>query len=377
MKRMKIGGVVKVLLACALFLTTFGWAGGAAFAASEPVGAVYALTNAAAGNAVAVFERAADGTLTADGTVSTQGLGTGAGLGSQGALALSEDGHWLFAVNAGSNDISVLRIDQGGLTFVSRTGGGGVRPISLTVNHDLLYVLNAGSSNISGFRIGGEGQLAPLAGSTQPLSGANAGPAQVSFAPSGRTLVVTEKNTNLIDTYTVGQDGVAHGPAIYPSAGATPFGFAFAGRDHLIVSDAFGGAVNGGAMSSYTLSKQGDLETVSGVAYTQQTAPCWVATTGNGRYAYTANAGSGTISGYSVDEDGHLSLLNADGRTGVLAAASHPIDLGFSHNSRYLYALTTGTPLGISGFRVAADGSLTALPSVGGVPASAAGLVAW
>jgi 6-phosphogluconolactonase (cycloisomerase 2 family) len=376
---MKLGAAVKVLLACALFLTTFGWAGGAAFAAPEApesVGAVYVLTNAAAGNAVAVFARAADGTLAAAGTVATQGLGTGAGLGSQGALALSENGHWLFAVNAGSDDISVLRIDDGRLRFVSRTSAGGVRPISLTVDDDLLYVLNAGSNNITGFHISDGGHLRPLAGSTQPLSGADAGPAQISFAPNGRTLVVTEKSTNLIDTYTVGHNGVAQGPVVHSSAGTTPFGFAFAGQDHLIVSDAFGGAANAGALSSYTVSKHGDLDTVSALAYSRQTAPCWVATTGNGRYAYTTNAGSGIISGYRVDHHGRLSLLNADGRTGVLAAASHPIDLGFSHNSRYLYALTTGTPLGIAGFRVAADGSLTALPSVSGVPASAAGLVA-
>jgi 6-phosphogluconolactonase len=376
MKRMNMGGVIKVLLACALFLTTFGWGGGAAFAAPAPVGAVYVLTNAAAGNAVAVFQRAADGTLMADGTVSTQGLGSGAGLGSQGALALSENGHWLFAVNAGSNDISVLRIDHNGLRFVSRTASGGITPISLTVDDDLLYVLNAGSSNIAGFHITDGGHLRPLAGSTQPLSGANVGPAQISFAPDGRTLVVTEKATNQIDTYAVGHNGVAQAPVVHVSAGVTPFGFAFAGRNHLIVSDAFGGAANAGALSSYNLEKDGDLDTASALAYDQQTAPCWVATTGNGRYAYTTNAGSGTISGYRVHYDGTLSLLNADGRTGVLDAASHPIDMGVSHNSRFLYALTTGTPLGIAGFRVAEDGSLTALPSVSGIPASAAGLVA-
>ena len=376
MQRMKIGGAIKVLLACALFLTTFGWGGGAAFAAADSVGAVYVLTNATAGNAVAVFQRAGDGTLTAKGTVSTQGLGTGAGLGSQGALAMSEDGDWLFAVNAGSNDISVLRIEHGGLRFVSRTPAGGNLPISLAVDDDLLYVLNAGSNNITGFHISDGGHLRPLAGSTQPLSGTNVGPAQISFAPDGRTLVVTEKATNMIDTYAVEQNGVAQAPVVHPSAGTTPFGFAFAGKNHLIVSDAFGGAANAGALSSYTVSKHGDLDTVSALAYDQQTAPCWVATTENGHYAYTTNAGSGTISGYRVDHQGRLSLLNADGRTGVLAATSHPIDLGFSHNSRYLYALTTGTPLGIAGFRVAENGSLTALPGVSGIPASAAGLVA-
>src|SRR5438094_943203 len=53
--------------------------------------AVYTLTNQVAGSAVAVFNRAADGTLSAAGTIATGGTGTGGSLGSQGAVALSED----------------------------------------------------------------------------------------------------------------------------------------------------------------------------------------------------------------------------------------------------------------------------------------------
>lgn len=113
-------------------------------------GAVYTLTNRAAGDAVAVFERAADGSLKAAGEVPTGGLGTGGGLGNQGALALDDGGDFLFAVNAGSNDISVLRTRPGGLTLVDRVASGGVSPISLTVSGDLLYALNAGSGSAPG-----------------------------------------------------------------------------------------------------------------------------------------------------------------------------------------------------------------------------------
>src|SRR5215211_7064628 len=63
-------------------------------------GAVFALTNNPAGNTVAIFQRAADGTLTADGQVRTQGFGVSGGLASQGALVLSRgDNRFLFAVN--------------------------------------------------------------------------------------------------------------------------------------------------------------------------------------------------------------------------------------------------------------------------------------
>jgi 6-phosphogluconolactonase (cycloisomerase 2 family) len=363
------------MLACALLLATLALGTHAASAAPDAVGAVYVLSNAAAGNEVIVFNRAADGTLTPAGSVSTQGLGNGGGLGSQGPLVLSENDHWLFAVNAGSNDISVLRVEHNALTFVTRVPSGGIMPVSLTVSHDLLYVLNAGSSTITGFRIGHDGALTALPGSTRPLSGANVGPAQVSFSPDGKALVVTEKATNLIDTYVVGRDGLAAGPIVHASAGATPFGFAFAGRDQLIVSDAFGGAANAGAVSSYTLAKDGGLDVVNGAAPTYQTAPCWVAATENGRYAYTANAGSGSITGYRVDHNGQLTLLTPNGQTGLTGPGSHPIDLGFSHNSRYLYVAANGTGI-VAAFQIGADGSLTPLAGATGLPASAAGVAA-
>src|SRR6266700_8009442 len=144
--------------------------------------AVYTLTNQVAGNAVAVFDRAADGTLTAAGTIATGGTGTGGGLGSQGAVALSDDGRRLFAVNAGSNDVSVFSVGPAGLSLASRTASGGTLPISLTVHGNALYVLNAGGAgNISGFTVGTTGELTPIPGSIQPFSGTNVGPAQVSF----------------------------------------------------------------------------------------------------------------------------------------------------------------------------------------------------
>ena len=359
---------IRAVFVLALLMTTFAWSG-AALAASAP-GAVYVLTNAASGNAVAIFDRAGDGTLTAAGSVATGGLGTGGGLGSQGALILSDNNRWLFAVNAGSNEISSFAVDHAGLTLVDRVSSGGLRPISLTVHNDLLYVLNAGGSgNITGFRVGADGTLTPLAGSTQPLSSAAAGPAQVQFSPDGRLLVVTEKATNMIDTYTVGADGIAAGPISQPSAGSVPFGFAFDTRGRLIVSEAFG------AVSSYTVDAQGVLGVISASVPDHQRAPCWLVITKNGRYAYTANAGSDSISGYAVAPDGSLSLLDADGVTGLTGAGGHPIDMDLSQNSQYLYALNSGNGT-IAAFRVQADGSLTSLTGAGGLPAGAVGLAA-
>src|SRR5258707_406638 len=65
-------------------------------------GHVYTISNDAAGNALLVYTRGSGGALALTQTVPTGGNGTGAGLGTQGAVTLSRDGRYLFAVNAGS-----------------------------------------------------------------------------------------------------------------------------------------------------------------------------------------------------------------------------------------------------------------------------------
>jgi 6-phosphogluconolactonase (cycloisomerase 2 family) len=367
---------IKIFFAFALLLSTFVVGGGATAEAHGDSGAVYVLTNQAAGNGVAVFDRASDGALTPSGTYSTGGLGTGTGLGSQGALVLSQNGRWLFAVNAGSNDISVFSVDRDGLTLVDRVPSGGLRPISLTVYRDLLYVLNAGGSgNITGFNISRHGGLTPIPGSTRPLSGNAVAPAQVQFSPDGDLLVVTEKTTNLIDTYTVDRHGLANGPTTHPSSGATPFGFAFGKRGTLIVSEANGGTPGLSAVSSYDVDNDGDLTPVSPSAATHQAAACWIVVTKNGKYAYSANAAAGSISGFRVARDGSLTLLTPDGRTGVTGSGTSPIDMALSNNSHYLYVVTSASH-GISAFEVQEDGTLTPAGSVNGLPVGAVGIAA-
>ena len=334
---------------------------------SDGPGAVYTLTNQVAGNAVAVFTRGADGRLTAAGTVATGGAGTGASLGSQSAVSLSNDGRRLFAVNAGSNDVSVFAVSPAGLALASRTASGGTLPISLTVHGNVLYVLNAGGS-ISGFTVGTSGDLTPIAGAILPLSGSTVGPADVQFSPDGRHLVVTEKNTNLLDVYAVDASGVASGPTTTASAGGTPFGFAFGLRNDLFVSEAAGSA------SSYVLDASGTPALVSGAVSTHQGAPCWAVVTADGRFGFTGN-GAGSVSAFAIAPDGAISLVDANGGTALIGSGIN--DIALSHNSRYLYVLQTGGAQAIHAFRVAADGHLTALGPVAGLPAGTRGLAAF
>src|SRR3989454_6413013 len=331
--------------------------------------AVYTLTNQVAGNSVAVFTRAADGTLSAAGSVATGGTGTGAGLGSQGALALSDDGRWLFAVNAGSNDVSVFDVGPVGVALASRTASGGTLPISLTVHGHVLYVLNAGGTgNISGFTVGAGGALTPIAGATLALSGSSVGRAEVQCGPDGSRRGVTEKTTNRLDVYAVDANGVASGPTTTASAGGTPFGFAFGHRHDLFVSEAAGSA------SSYVLDASGTVTLVSGAVSTHRGAPCWAVVTADGRFGFTGK-GAGSVSAFAIAPDGAISLVDADGGTAVIGAGVN--DIALSNNSRYLYVLQVGGAQAIHAFRIQADGHLTALGPIAGLPAGTRGLAAF
>ncbi len=343
----------------------------AAGAATASAGTVYTETNSAGANAVQIFQSASDGSLSLAATVSTGGLGTGAGLGNQGALAFSGDDLYLYAVNAGSNEISAFAVSDAGLTLVDRVPSGGTHPISVTTHGRLVYVLNSGDSgNISGFHVGPDGHLRPISGSSRPLSSATAGPAEVSFSPDGSTLVVTEKALNQFAIYTV-EDDVPSAPVTRASSGMTPFGFAFAPRGTLLVSEAFGGQAGASALSSYEINEDVSLEVVSGSVPTNQTAACWVVVARHGTYAYTTNTGSGTVTGYRVARSGELTRLSADGISGTTGGG--PTDGAIAPDGRTMYVLSPSIGQ-IVAFRVQADGSLLTLGSTPGVPGTATGL---
>ena len=358
----------------AAFISTTALLALAAVAAPARSGTLFTEANSASGNAVLAFQQAADGSLTQVAQVATGGLGTGGGLGNQGALAFGGGGRWLFAVNAGSDEISVLETRASGIALVAKVSSGGTRPVSLTVHGDLLYVLNAGGTgNITGFRVLANGRLRQIAHSTRPLSSVSAGAAQVQFDNEGGQLIVTEKATNLIDTYSV-NDGIANGPVAHASQGKTPFGFAIDRRDHLIVSEAFGGAPNASALSSYDLNEDSSaLPNISASVPTNQTAACWVVVGGRyGRYAYTTNTASDSVTGYRISGNGTLTSLTSNGRTAQTGAG--PTDEAVSNDGRMLFVLSP--PVGqISAFRVQADGALINIGSVAGVPTKATGLV--
>lgn len=346
-----------------------------------PRGTVYVMSNATGGNAVLAFNRRADGRLDPAGTFPTGGFGTDGGLGNQSSLVLHPNQRWLYAANAGSGQITVFEVLDGGLQlrFVVSAiglGVGVVRPISIAVHDRFLYVLNegvgAGSDNIVGFAIGDDGFIAP-SGSTGPLSAPQTDPAQIEFSPDGKFLVVTEKATDIIDIFGLNEGGLIVSHQTEPSAGQTPFGFAFGKRNQLFVSEAAAGAPGGGSVSSYELLSAGGLDVISGAVPTAGTATCWVVTSNDGRFAYGTNTGSASLSAFNIAFDGDLTLRNANGIAGRTGQGTAPIDLALSPDQRNLYALDN-TRSRITVFRVAAGGGLNRLQFVDGLPRGANGI---
>ena len=340
---------------------------------SKADGMVYTMTNAAAGNAIQAFARSADGKLTPQRTFYTGGKGTGANLGTQGAIAISDSGHWLLAVNAGSNSVSAFLVLGNYLLRTDTEYSGGISPVSVTIKNDVVYVLNGGSDSIRGFKLDLYGRLSPIANSERALSGAATGAVQVQFNRDGDLLAVTEKVANKVLTWAVDGDGLLGPVTTLDSPTPTPFGFAFGRRDQMLVSEAAGGAAGASTLSSYQVGGDGGNTLITKSVASHQSAACWVTVTRDGEYAWTSNTSSDNMSTYKISEYGEVTL----GAAVAAATGSKPVDSALDRNDKYLYTLNSGSGT-ISAFAVGEGGSLTPIQtgSASQLTAAATGLVA-
>ena len=332
-------------------------------------GAVLVQLNAAAGNSIEAFARDAAGRLTPLGTFATGGLGgkqVGApvdALASQGSLALADEGRDVIAVNAGSGTVSSLRLGRTGLSLESVVASGGSFPSSVATRGSTVYVLNAGGTGaVSGFRLRDD-RLVAIPGSTRSLGLSNTSvpffltsPSQVGITPDGRTLVVATKKNNTLVTFPLHRDGSLGDAVVNASQGPVPFSFVFDGRGRLEVTQA-----GDGRTASYAVAADSSLVPLGVSASSGGAALCWNVRVGSTLYG--ANAGSGTITSWSIAPDGTTSVLSP-----VAATTAHgPIDLAASERGRFVYALSALAGE-IDAFATAPDGSLTPAGVTGGLP---------
>ena len=326
--------------------------------------AVFVQTDNTAGNRVIAYHRSGDGTLTLAHSYSTHGLGgqlTGSvvdHLASQGSLTYDPGPGLLYAVNAGSNTLSVFSVHGDALSLRQVIGSGGRFPVSVAAQGNVVYALNAeDGGSVQGYRVI-LGRLFPIAGSGRPLGLDPAAtpqftntPGQVAFSPSGSQLIVTTKaNGNDIDVFAVHPDGRLSGrPVVNAEAGTVPFGISFDQAGHLAIADA-----GTNALATYALAADGTVTPIDSVG-NSQAATCWVAPAGG--FLYASNAGSADVSGYSASPGGELTLL------GETATDTGTVDASASSGGHFLYVQTGGSGI-VDEYRTGTGGSLTEIGSV-------------
>jgi 6-phosphogluconolactonase (cycloisomerase 2 family) len=326
--------------------------------------AVFVQTDDPAGNQVVAYHRDEDGRLRLDRSYSTGGVGgVLAGsvvdhLASQGALSYDERNGLLYAVNAGSNTVSVFAVHGDDLTLRQVIRSGGTFPVSVAVHGDRVYVLNAeDGGSIQGYLVVA-GRLHAMSTWNRPLGLDPAAtpqfthtPGQVVFTPDGGQLVVTTKAaTNAIDVFNLDPvSGPSATPVVNAKVGSVPFGATFDKAGHLAVTE-----TGSNSLVTYRVNRNGSLTQLDAVA-TGQKATCWVAPAG--KFLFTSNAGSATVSGFQSSRGGALTLL------GATATDAGTVDASATPDGRYLYVQAGAAGI-VNEFRVNDDGSLTSIGSV-------------
>jgi 6-phosphogluconolactonase (cycloisomerase 2 family) len=331
--------------------------------------AVFVMSNAADRNEVLAFARATDGSLQEAHRFLTGGRGSGGNhdpLESQGSLTLTQDHSLLFAVNAGSGEVSVFRVHGSTLVLSDKVLSEGSEPNAIAQHGNLVYVVNTGgSSNVAGFLLEGD-HLRYIKGSLTFLSTNTSGAASIAFSPDGQFLALTERLTNNIDVFKVLPDGKLSPIVINLSAGPGAFAVSFAPEGVAIVSETGPANVtNGSAVSSYAILPNGTLSAISASVPTLGAANCWNAVTPDGRFVYVSNAGSSTISGFAISATGVLSALPGT-VVGENPNEAGNLDIAVSADGRFLYTLNSSNgTIGI--FAIQKDGTLSSVGSASGV----------
>ncbi len=342
-------------------------AGSASAFAAGASRAVFVQTDNVTGNQVVVYDRAANGALTQAGIYDTGGLGGALPgsvvdhLASQGSLAYDHDNGLLYAVNAGSNTISVFAVLGDRLVLRQTIGSGGKFPASIAFRRGLVYVLNAKDGGyLQGFTVHA-GHLVALSDSGRALGLATFEepqfvhtPGQVQFSPDGSQLILTTKaSTSAIDVFGVSPVSglLSATPVVNPEPGAVPFAGAFDRQGHFVVTEA-----GTNALASFTLSAAGTLSPLASAA-TGQAATCWVVAAPDGRF-YVSNAGSASLSTVQSSTGGQqLTLL------GNTATDGGTVDAALAEGGRFLY-VQTGAAGVLDEFAVGAKGVLSEIGSV-------------
>jgi 6-phosphogluconolactonase (cycloisomerase 2 family) len=327
--------------------------------------AVFVQTDNPAGNQVVAYARGDNGALTLAGTYGTGGLGgvlNGSHvdhLGSQGSLTFDPIHQALYAVNAGSNSISVFSVQGDQLSLRQTINSGGTFPVSVAVHGDFVSVLNAENGGAIQEYVTFFGRLYPIGGANRTLgltiptdaTQFTHTPGQVAYSPDGSQLIVTTKaSSNAIEVFNVGIFGsLSPSPVINTVAGTVPFAITFDQVGHLVIAEA-----GPSALETFALNRNGTVSPIDSLA-SGQTGLCWV--TADGNQFFTGNTAANSTSGYESSVNGQLTLL------GSTPTDPGTVDGTGTPDGHNLYVQTGGLGI-VDEFHVGFNGSLSEIGSV-------------
>ncbi len=365
---------------------------------------LYIETNNAATwqNAVLAYRRDPDdGSLTLSGVFHTGGTGykdvdqrIGPYDTDQEVIA-SPDKRFLFAVNSGSDNISVFRINEDGrlrLVEDAPFASGGKQPASMTLVGHRLYVVNRGdgilptaiapiavtgtpgATNYTGFRFDDEGELDPISGSTVVLADGSS-PSQIVHSLDrhflfGDNLLVPDSTVTPPGPFFPAARSFLDSLRITSSGGLSldtrvtlppPFNPAPLIQGLLIHPTSnllYGGLVGFGQLGVWSYDASGHLSFVGLESDPKNLGGtpglCWIAINPGEQYLYTASVAFDVVSVFSIKDPTKperiqnlilggpkaplpLSQLEAFGLT------TAPFNLELDPSGRFLYVLTDQT----------------------------------
>ena len=361
-KRLAMSAFVLAITAGAQARTSDGFGKG-------EVGAVFTATNDVRHNEVVMYRRSETGALTLVGSFATGGRGEGGindPLQAQSSMALTSDHRFLLVVNAGSSNISVFQVSPTGLTLLDKKSTEGGNPVSVAVHDDLVYVANVGGTyHTAGFHLKPWGELKFIENSRQPLSFLDTEPGVIAFSPDGSKVIVTERQTNKVDVFSVASDGSLANPVVNNAQGMEPFGASFTPSGTLLVSEAGSGAV-----SSYNINSDNTLSVITSKASAGGGATCWIIPVRP--WAYASNAISSDVALFGLELSGSLTPLGIAATEHTTTKAifppgipitAFPLDLAATPDGKFVYVVYS--VLGkVIGYQVTANGKLAKIVSV-------------
>ncbi|MCG8465702.1 MAG: beta-propeller fold lactonase family protein, partial [Xanthomonadales bacterium] len=341
---------------------------------------VYTANNYASGNGIHGYRITSGGTLEElpGSPFASGGFGDDNSAFSQNGLVVSPDQQFLFAVNHGSNDISVFRVARNGRLFAvegSPFPSGGELPSSLSLSGDVLYVSFLGDANappeqgcvgceLRGFRMQSGGALVPIANSSIALENIPAGrPLAIQFNPAGSVLfgsltiasAVFELGQPELFSYELDHEtgllsASPGSPYTVRDGSAQPLGFAFnpANPSHVYTANVVSGVPDlPSSVSAYLMAHTGQVAELDFSPVPAEVTPgdaiaaCWAKVTFDGNNLYTANAGSDNLSHFRLAESGEPTLAGLIATPTVGNGPNAPVDLLILPGDRYLYVLQT------------------------------------